>query len=112
MANARPSVQERVIAEYVVKLEGYLKYYKATAHIGQQIDGIKAKITITMPGLIAAAHKEGAEGTRQYLQHLQKHGWRSDPSTFPDVDTEAKYRAIETRLRLFENERLDKIPRH
>ena len=106
-----PSVQERVIAEYLAKLEGYLKYNKATTYIGQQIDGIKAKITITMPGLVAAAHKEGAEGTRQYLQHLQNHGWKSDPSTFPQQFHDS-FRAIETRLRLFENERLHKTPRH
>ena len=107
-----PSAQERVIAEHLANLDRQLRIKGATTHIGQQIDGIQAKITITMPGLVAAAHRRGAEAVTQYLQHLQKHGWRSDPSTFPDPDTEAKYRAIETRLRLFENERLHKIPRH
>ena len=107
-----PSAQEQVIAEHLANLDRQLRIKGATTHIGQQIDGIQAKITITMPGLIAAAHKEGAGGTNQYLQHLQNHGWRSDPSTFPDPDTEAKYRAIETRLRLFENARIHKIPSH
>ena len=106
-----PSAQEQVIAEHLANLDRQLRIKGATTHIGQQIDGIKAKITITMPGLIAAAHRRGAEGTRQYLQHLQNHGWKSNPSTFPTKQYDM-FLAIETRLRLFENERLHKIPRH
>ena len=61
----------------------------------------KAEFEITEAGLAAAAHRYGADGTKEYLDHLKRHDWESKPETFPP-GKERRYRAIETRLRTFE----------
>ena len=36
------------------------------------------------------------------IKHLERHGWKSDPSTFP-TKLRRPFLAVETRLREFEN---------
>lgn len=99
-----PIAQERAFLDYILDNAEQLRKNRTVDFIGQEIDGIAAKFTITMDGLVAAAHRWGAKGTKTYLLHLQKHGWKSDASTFPGGEEgEAKFKAIETRLREFEN---------
>ena len=76
-------------------------------HVGQKIEGIKAPITVTEGGLAAAAHRAGPDGVRQYLDRLERNGWKSDINEMPEgSDKERrekdKLHAIETRLREFE----------
>lgn len=97
-----PIAQERAFLDYILDNARQLRSNRAVDFIGQRIDGIAAKFTITMDGLVAAAHRWGAGGTKTYLSHLQKHGWKSDPGTFP-AGKEDRFKAIETRLREFEN---------
>ena len=104
-----PLVQERVFATHVDKVKEFLRNKGATSHVGQEIEGIEGKITITMNGLIGAAHREGAGGTNQYLTHLEKHGWKSDPDTFPENKRDMFLR-VETRLRLLQDVPLLKDP--
>lgn len=81
----------------------------ATDHIGQEIEDIENKITITMNGLISAAHREGVGGTNQYLTHLAKHGWKSDPDTFPE-NKRAMFLRVERRPRLLQDAPNSKCP--
>jgi hypothetical protein len=64
--------------------------------VGRTIDGLSATFTITRAGLIAAAHREGAERTRDYLQQVAGNGFTSR-----GLALDRRLRAIETRLRTF-----------
>jgi hypothetical protein len=97
-----PAAQEEAMADYMKDNHKQLKSKGATKYIGQTIDGIKAKITITESGLLAAGHRAGAQGTLDYLNHLKKHDWKSDRSTFPPGKIGDMFLAAETRLREFE----------
>ena len=94
--------QEQALADSVADNLRQLKSKGATKKIGQKIAGIRANITVTENGLVAAALREGAGATNLYLKHLQRHGWKSDPSTFP-TKFRGEFLAVETRLREFEN---------
>ena len=96
-----PRVQEQAIADYLETVRGYLETNKAAKRIDQNIIGIKAPFTVTESGLVAAAHGQGAEGVRQYLDYLESMGWKSDVDKIADEDTRRKFLAIETRLRRF-----------
>jgi hypothetical protein len=97
-----PLAQEKAIEVYLEKTEGYLRDKGATAYAGQTIDGIKGDIALTKSGLLAAAHREGAGNVVKYLDHLKRHNWISEPSTFPEGKLGEKFLHIETRLRTFQ----------
>jgi peptidoglycan hydrolase-like protein with peptidoglycan-binding domain len=85
---------------------------------GQNVKGLKAGFSITENGLLAAAHREGEGVVLDYLKHQEKNGWKSN---FDNLDpkmrrwdikdasgkvtrtAEDRFRAIETRIRTFEN---------
>jgi hypothetical protein len=97
------SVQENACIEGVKlwrsRLTGTKFGYKK---IGQRIDGLAAPFRVSESGLIAAAHRHGAGAVRKYLDWLDMHGWVSDFHVLsPELANQ--YKAIETRLREFEN---------
>ncbi len=94
--------QEQALADSMADNLRQLKSKGATRKIGQKIAGIRANITITENGLLAAAHRTGPDATNLYLKHLERHGWKSDASTFP-TKFRGRFLAVETRLREFEN---------
>ena len=94
--------QEKAIEVYLEKTERYLRDKGATAYAGQTIDGIKGDIALTKGSLLAAAHREGAGNVVKYLDHLKRHNWISEPSTFPKSKLGEKFLHIETRLRTFQ----------
>ena len=96
-----PVAQERAFLDLVSSDVQGLRRNGAVDFIGQEIDGILAKFTVSMNSLVAAAHRWGPRGTKQYLLHQQKHGWKSDASTFP-ANLKDQFLAIEKRLREFE----------
>jgi hypothetical protein len=96
-----PYAQEIALRDSTAAKDGFLESNGAKMHIGQAIEGIEAKFEITEAGLAAAAHRRGADRTKEYLDHLKQHDWKSDPETFPP-NKDKIYREIETRLRTFE----------
>ena len=113
---ANHEAQERALADYVVKLDGYLRAQepltgvRATDHIGQQVVGVLAQqkpdtnktFKISLSGLIAAGHRRGAKDVAKYLQHQKLNNWFSDFSKLSKDRREA-FEGIETRLREFES---------
>jgi len=97
-----PLAQEMAIQAYMKRTERDLKNRGATKYLGRVIDGIKAKITVTESGLLAAAHRRGAGNVALYLDHLKRHNGISDPSTFPKGELGDIFLNVETRLRLFQ----------
>ncbi|MGH7059883.1 MAG: hypothetical protein ACREFH_05810, partial [Stellaceae bacterium] len=68
----------------------------AFAHIGQTIDGLRARFPVTLAGMLAAAHREGAVATRDYLNRIAENGFTSK-----GLGLSRQERAIKTRLRTF-----------
>ena len=99
---ASPQAQEKAFQEYLKMTELALRNKGAAAYVGRTIHGIKGKITITEGNLLAAAHRQGAGTVARYLDHLKRHDWRSDPSTFPPGELGKKFLHIETRMRTFQ----------
>ena len=97
-----PLAQERAIQVYLERTERALRNKGATAHIGRTFKGIKDKITVTQSGLLAAAHRRGVGNVALYLDHLKRHNWISDRSTFPEGELGEFFLNVETRLRLFQ----------
>ena len=102
-----PRIQEIAYEEYTRKNIGYLKSKGAWSHIGRTIEGKDGTFKITSTSLVLAAHREGAGTTNRYLNHQQKHGWKTDVSKFPQGELGEKFLHIETRLR--ENAGLTRI---
>jgi hypothetical protein len=97
-----PEVQERALSDYLARNEIQLQQKGAKRFIGQTIAGERGRFTITEAGLASAAHRRGAEGVRQYLDHQRNNGWTSDFSKLPKVQRD-KFMEIETRLRTFQH---------
>ena len=84
--------QERAIQVYLERTKQTLRNKGATVHIGRTFKGIKAKITITSSGLLAAAHRRGAGNVSLYLDHLKRHNCISDRSMFPEGELKKIFR--------------------
>ncbi len=97
-----PVAQEKALADSTAKKDEFLQKNGAKQHLGQKIDGIKAEFEITEAGLAAAAHREGAFAVRQYLDHQERHGWKSDFDSLPKKKREI-FEHIETRMRVFQD---------
>ena len=80
--------QERAIQVYLERTQRTLRIKGATVNIGRTFKGIKAKVTITSSGLLAAAHRRGAGNLALYLDHLKRHNWISNRSTFREGELE------------------------
>ena len=93
---ASPDAQEKALTDYLNDNERQLSTFGVFAHIGETIDGRKARFQVSRAGIIAAAHREGAPGTRDYLRRVAAHGLRSK-----DLGLTKAELAIETRLRTF-----------
>jgi len=65
-----------------------------------------AGITVTEAGIIAAVHRGGADGTRRYLEKIDRAGGDSRRATLTKDEE-----AIETRLRRFQNEGYSRVQR-
>ena len=76
--------------------ERQLKANGAFVHIGETIDGLKARFPVTRAGVMAAAHREGAPATKDYLTRIKANRLTSKGLPLKPPD-----RPIETRLRTF-----------
>jgi len=98
----RPDLQECAMDAFLTDAYRQLQKSGTFAEIGQRIRGKDGDFTVTRAGLLAAAHRWGAGGTREYLRHQSRTGWKTDFSRL-DKKTAEKYDAIEGRLRNFED---------
>lgn len=98
---ALPIAQERALADYVSILENQLETNGSMAYLDQRIEGVVHPFTVAMPGLVAAAHRGGARGVRNYLGYIEDRHWTSDVDRIPDRRRRDMYSAIESRLREF-----------
>jgi hypothetical protein len=93
---ADPEAQEHALSDYLADNERQLRARGAFAQIGETINGLEDRFTITRAGIMAAAHRYGAPSTRRYLNRIAAHGYTSK-----GLDLSPRQRAIETRLRTF-----------
>ena len=70
-----PEAQENALTDYLTDTERQLRANGAFTHIGETIDGLKARFPVTRAGIVAAAHREGAPATRDYLNRIAGHGF-------------------------------------
>jgi hypothetical protein len=95
-----PLKQEIALKEFLLRNRQLLRANDFDPPIGQSVQGIKGRFTITEDGLAAAMHREGAPAVKTYLRFLAKQGWISDESKFPENSIKV-FKHIETRLREF-----------
>jgi hypothetical protein len=93
---ADPEAQEKALTDYLNDNIHQLRANGAFAHIGETIDGVKARFPVTKAGIIAAAHREGAPAARDYLNRIERNGLTSRQLRMSKPEL-----AIETRLRTF-----------
>ena len=93
---ADPEAQEKALTDYLNDNIRQLQAKGAFTHIGETIDGLKARFPVTRAGIIAAAHREGANATRDYLNRIGENGLTSKGLRLSKPEL-----AIETRLRTF-----------
>ncbi|MCH7936033.1 MAG: hypothetical protein IH994_02945 [Proteobacteria bacterium] len=98
-----PEAQKRALVGALQAKHKQLRTNRSFDAVGHTFTGVLGQpITITEPGLLAAAHRQGAKGVRKYLGHMRKHNWRSNFSGI-DPKEAIKFKAIEKRLREFQN---------
>ncbi|MCM0022021.1 MAG: hypothetical protein NBV67_18690, partial [Tagaea sp.] len=101
--DAQDAALSRVLQSYRVQAERR----GLDQHIGQRLEGVRFPVLITESGLAAASHRAGVGAVNQYVDRLQRNGWDSDRARRGLDDRQKRlHDAIETRLRLFANERL------
>ena len=61
---ANPEAQEQALSDYLADNERQLTTDGAYAYLGQAIHGLQDQFMVTRAGIIAAAHRRGAEATR------------------------------------------------
>lgn len=117
-----PPAQEAAFAAFMAKQAAYLKSNGSLSYIGKNVNGIEAPFAITYDGLLAAAHREGAQRVAEYLGFLGVNNFDSheilELPNFNIMDPDPKRRAkikrdlettmqrfinIEKRLRTFAN---------
>jgi hypothetical protein len=96
-----PLAQEKVFADALNTYQTQLRRLGALRSVGQRVNQPQATISITTDGLVAAAHREGAERVRQYLEHQRNNGWGSNFSGLPP-EQERAFKEIDKRLSGFE----------
>jgi hypothetical protein len=99
---ANPDAQEKALTDYLDDNERQLRANGAFTHIGETIDGLKARFPVTRAGIMAAAHREGAPAAADYLDRVHAHGLSSK-----GLSLKAPDRPIETRLRTFSKARYE-----
>jgi hypothetical protein len=93
-----PFAQEKALDDLLDSYEAEIKAAKLDSHLGQKIDGLKAEITITEAGLVAATHRGGAKRTRQYLDKVLSPDYQKGVTPLQKEEL-----AIEQRLREFQD---------
>lgn len=99
---ADPEAQEKALTDYLDDLVRQLRTNGSFSHIGETIDGLKARFPVTRAGIIAAAHRWGARATASYLNRVRANGFTSRGMRSRPED-----RPIETRLRTFSGARYE-----
>jgi hypothetical protein len=94
---ANPDAQEKALTNLLQRTERQLQANGAFDFIGTNVDGLVGQFTITRAGLIAAAHRQGARATSEYLGRLDGVGYDSHRL----LARSPEELAIETRLRTF-----------
>lgn len=93
---ADPDAQEKALTDYLNDNERQLRALGAFTHIGETIHGLDGDFQVTRAGIMAAAHREGAPATKDYLNRVKMHGLTSRGLRLKRAD-----QPIETRLRTF-----------
>ncbi len=93
---ASPEAQEKALGDFLNETERQLRANGAFAYVGKTIDGHLAPFSVTRAGLMAAGHRWGAQGTRDYLRRVADNGYISRGLILSRGES-----AIETRLRTF-----------
>ncbi|MFM7344919.1 MAG: hypothetical protein ACKO1J_06075, partial [Tagaea sp.] len=103
--------QDKALAHVLGEYSRQIKAAGADRIVGQQIAGIRAPITVTESGLIAAAHRGGIGNLQTYINRMEANGWDSNralagiekETSNPDRRTELEdwHKRVETRLREF-----------
>ncbi|MGH7059005.1 MAG: hypothetical protein ACREFH_01360 [Stellaceae bacterium] len=99
---ADPEAQEKSLTDYLNDNIRQLRASGTFAHVGETIDGLRARFPVTRAGIIAAAHREGARATADYLNRVKANGLTSKGLLLEPED-----RPIETRLRTFSGARYE-----
>jgi len=98
---ARPRAQERALDDYLSDNERLLRNLRVLDRVGQPITGMYGQpLTLSLSGLAAAAHREGAPRVREYLQHIAA-GLPPPPSVEGRRGKLSSFREIERRLQAF-----------
>lgn len=100
-----PAAQDAALARLLAAHDEQFRRKNLRIHLGQEVNGIVGRFVVTEAGMQAAAHREGAGALSRYLRFQAEHGWTSDFSGL-DADERAIFEHVETRLRLFSDERL------
>jgi len=98
-----PKIQEKAVREFAEKNYRYLNNYKLLSKTGDTIAGKVSNFPVTISGMIAAAHKEGAPMVSKYFNSLEKNDkgqYYIDYSKYSG-NTLRGFLAIETRLRTY-----------
>jgi hypothetical protein len=67
---ANPLAQEAALNDVMRRNEEQLRANGAMRRVGQQVPGLRGgSVPVTQAGLAAAAHREGAQAVRKYLDH-------------------------------------------
>ena len=98
--SSRPP-QDDALIDLVREMERRLEENGSNAHLGRTVRGVRGEFVVTEAGLLGAALRQGSEPVREYLEHLEASGWRSDFAALPDAQRRLFLR-IEARLRHFE----------
>lgn len=96
-------VQEKAVRILTDKNYHYMHNYKVLHFLGQNIKGRVADFPITISGMLAASHKEGAKKVAQYLNSLEKDNNEQYYLPYDKLNGDAlrSFLAVETRLREF-----------
>lgn len=100
-----PEVQEKAVRELLKRNYQYMMRYNVLPLVGSTISGKVKDFKITIPGMLAASHKEGGPMTAKYLKALEKNknGMYYLPYHKYKGNLLRGFLAIETRLREFSN---------
>lgn len=97
-----PQAQEEAFTKGMLAKQRQLSINGSVDRIGTEIEGKNGKFTVSEPGLIAAAHRQGAKRVRQYLEWQEANGLKADVSTIPQKKRREQFDTIEKRLLNFQ----------
>lgn len=103
--------QDKALAQVLGEYGRQIKTAGADRVVGREIAGLRAQITVTESGLIAAAHRAGIGNLQTYLKRMEANDWDSRRAV-ASIERETEnpeerrkfedwHRRIETRLREF-----------